>query len=174
MSSGQENWGASGLRKKNHQARASVEYAQFWSKRMSLEIICTACGVDSLVRKEPVYEGLKKTGDQVFCAACGHEYSSDQVPYKEKTKAPQVFDDDDKPTKLDIFAEEDRLQNCRHCEHYVANPFVQRCSLHDKEVDATDVCFDFNLKEEKADEDGDQSTVTRDEELQSGLDSLRE
>ena len=141
---------------------------------MSLEIICTACGADSLVRKEPIYEGLKKTGEKVFCAACGHEYSSDQVPYKEKAKAPQVFNDDDRPIKLDIFAEGDRQQNCRHCEHYVVNPFVQRCSLHDKEVDATDVCFDFNLKEEKADEDVDQSTVTRDEELQSGLDSPRE
>ena len=118
---------------------------------MSLEIICSACGVDALVRKEPIYDGFKKTGEKVSCSACGHEYSEEPVPYKEKAKAPQVFNDDDKPKKLDIFGEEERLQNCRHCEHYVVSPFVQRCSLHEKVVDATDVCFDFTLKEDEPD-----------------------
>jgi hypothetical protein len=122
---------------------------------MSLEIICTECGEESFVRKEPVYDGFKKTGEKVSCSSCGHEYpDEDTVPYKERRSRPKVFTEDDKPKKLDIFSEEEKQQNCRHCEHYVVNPFVQRCSLREKEVDATDVCFDFKLKEEpKEDED---------------------
>jgi hypothetical protein len=128
---------------------------------MGLEITCTECGVETLVRKEPVYDGFKKVGEKVFCASCGHEFSDENnVPYMEKKPALSIFDDSDKPKKLDIFKDEERVQNCRHCEYYLVNPFVQRCSLHEKEVDATDVCFDFKLKEQEEAEAEDEGDTT--------------
>jgi hypothetical protein len=128
---------------------------------MGLEIICTECGVETLVRKEPVYDGFKKVGEKVFCASCGHEFSNEnEIPYQEQKKKPAIFNDSDKSKKLDIFKDEERTQNCRHCEYYIVNPFVQRCSLHEKEVDSTDVCFDFKLKEQKAAEPENEGDAT--------------
>lgn len=115
---------------------------------MSLEIICPECHAETLVRKEPVYDGFKKAGEKIFCSSCGFEFPDDQkVPYRKKA-APKVFEESDRPRKIDIFRDDEKEQNCRHCEHYVVNPFVQRCALHEKEVQATDICFDFKKKEE--------------------------
>lgn len=116
---------------------------------MGLEITCPECGAETLVRKEPMYDGFKKTGERIFCTSCGHEFPDESsIPYKER-KALCVFDESDKPKKLDIFDEEEKVRNCRHCEHYIVNPFVQRCALTQKEVEATDVCFDFKMKEDE-------------------------
>ncbi len=126
----------------------------------NVEIVCTACGEESLLKREPVYEGFKKTGEALSCSACGHPYADEsEVPFKEKKRlsifadddVPQkvnIFGDDDRSEKIDVFADEERQKNCRHCEHYVVNPFTQRCGLHDREVQATDFCPDFK-KEEK-------------------------
>jgi len=122
---------------------------------MSVEIICAACGADTLIRREPVYEGFKKTGQKLSCAACGHEYASEEdVPFKGRSTS-SIFGEEDRPRRPEVFAEEDRSRrpevfaaaergrNCRHCRHYLLNPFTQRCGLHQKEVRATDVCDDF-------------------------------
>ena len=111
-----------------------------------VEIVCTECGADALVRREPVYEGFKKVGEKFSCSACGHEFASEkEVPYK-KSRKPSVFDDSDRVRKVDVFSKEDRGRNCRYCAHYLVNPFTQRCALHFKEVKATDFCDDFEPK----------------------------
>ena len=108
-----------------------------------VEILCTSCGADTLLKREPRYEGLKKVGERLLCATCGHEYAAeDVVPFKLK-KTVQVFSEDDKPRKADLFAGDEKGRNCRHCRHYLVNPFTQRCGLHFKAVQATDVCPDF-------------------------------
>lgn len=118
--------------------------------KRSLEIACTACGGDSLVKREPVYDGFVKVGERFRCLSCGHVYESEaEVPFK-KTLAPTVFDPEDAPRQVDVFTEDEKTRNCRHCRHYVVNPFTQRCARHEKEVQATDVCDDFELPEAKA------------------------
>lgn len=113
----------------------------------SLEIKCVACGEDTIVRREAVYDGFKKTGEKFICMSCGHQYlSEDTVPFKQ-VRGPSIFTENEKPSIPDIFAGKD-LSNCRRCRHYVVNPFVQRCSLHEKEVQATDVCDDFQAPED--------------------------
>ncbi len=110
----------------------------------SIEIICTECGVDALLRREPEYDGFKKVGDALFCSACGYQYASEEdVPFKVLHKA-EVFTDADKSKTVDIFKEEELHKNCRYCKHYVFNPFAQRCDLHKKFVEATDICDDFD------------------------------
>jgi len=109
------------------------------------EIHCTACGKDALVRREAVYDGFKKTGEQWVCVSCGHAYEEADAPWKTSRARPQIFSDDDAPKRVNLFTDDER-QNCRHCKHYLVNPFTQRCGLHRKEVQATDCCPDFEAK----------------------------
>ena len=111
-----------------------------------VEIVCSECGAEALIRREPVYEGFKKVGEELICSSCGHRYASEEeIPFKE-AKELSVFDESDKAKIIDVFADEERGQNCRYCDHYLVNPFTQRCSLHFKEVKATDHCDDFEAK----------------------------
>jgi len=110
-----------------------------------VEILCPQCGEESFLRREPVYDGFRKTGEKLTCAACGHRFESEsEVPFK-GAKGPGVFGPADRSRKPDLFAG-DEVRNCRRCEHYVVNPFVQRCVLHGRTVEATDGCADFAAK----------------------------
>jgi hypothetical protein len=110
------------------------------------QIQCSACEEVSLLKRTPKYDGFKKIGETLCCAACGHEYASeDEVPFKGPAR-PRVFDDDDAPKAVRVFGDEEKGRFCSHCRHYVVNPFTQRCSRHNRVVEATDVCGDFERK----------------------------
>ncbi len=111
---------------------------------MSVEIICSACGAEAFLSREPVFEGFRKTGEVLSCSACGFVFASEaDVPFKEKERAPQVFTDADRSEKVELFSEGENKHLCRYCAEYVVNPFIQFCSHHKKEVQATDSCSDF-------------------------------
>jgi hypothetical protein len=119
--------------------------------KVSVEIICTACGADTFVRREPEYDGFVKKGEKFICGSCGHKYASEaEVPFKQK-KSQSIFGEGDKLKKVEIFRSDEAGKNCRHCTHYVVNPFTQRCGLHDRVVQATDICGDFEKSEEGKD-----------------------
>ena len=108
-------------------------------------IMCSECGEDTINEKKPVYEDFRKVGNRLFCASCGHEFNDiGEVPFKEK-KSPSLFDED-VPSRPGVFAEEEDIRNCRRCRHYIVNPFTQRCGLHFKPVEATDICDDFEAR----------------------------
>lgn len=110
----------------------------------SNEIICRACGADTLVVRQPVYEGFTKTGEAFTCAACGHTYPNEaEVPFKQNTSAPAIFSAADHSEPLNLFAEDEGKRICRYCVNYVVNPFTQWCHVHRKEVEATDHCDQF-------------------------------
>ena len=114
-----------------------------------LEIVCSACGKETFIRREPVYEGFRKTGEQLFCATCGYEYASeDELPCRESGPA-RLFDEGDRSPTPAVF-EGTIIRNCRRCRHYVVNPFKQMCGLHRREVQATDCCSDFAAQEEES------------------------
>lgn len=114
----------------------------------AVEILCAACGAEAFLRREALYEGLRKTGEQLLCSACGFEYPSEaEVPFKEKAAAPQVFTEADRPTKVELFEEGETRRLCRYCTEYVVNPFMQFCSRHKREVLATDTCPQFSEKD---------------------------
>jgi len=115
---------------------------------MGAEILCPACGQEALLRREPVYEGLRKTGEQCSCASCGHRFSSaDEIPFKQR-EGPQVFSEADKSKTIDVFADDEHKRLCRYCKNYVVNPFTEWCSTHHKEVTATDGCDRFEPVED--------------------------
>ena len=114
----------------------------------SLEIVCSACGAESLLTRTPRYDGFTKVGEELKCASCGHVYDDeDAVPFK-RGSAPAVFSENDRPREISVFRDDEKGRTCRHCEHYVVNPFVQRCGLHNREVEATDTCSDLLPRED--------------------------
>ncbi len=101
------------------------------------------------MKREPVYEGFKKTGEKFVCTACGHTYADEkEVPFKQAKKLA-IFTEDEVPKAVKIFGEEEKGHTCRYCTHYLVNPFTQRCGLHFRQVQATDCCDDFERKDEK-------------------------
>jgi len=113
----------------------------------SLKINCTACGRTALIRTEPVYEGFKKIGEVFICTQCGEHYdSADTTPFIKRDAQPQVFSADDKPAALSIFSEDERRRCCGWCNHFVVNPFSQRCGLSNRDTQATDLCAGFEKK----------------------------
>lgn len=113
-------------------------------KASSKTIHCPACRAESLLKRSPRYEGFKKVGETLSCAECGHEFADEaSVPFTEKAR-PQIFSPDDAPKAIRVFKAEEHGQFCRYCRHYVVNPFTQRCSLHKRLVQATDICPQFD------------------------------
>lgn len=120
----------------------------------AVEIICSNCGADTLLKREAVYDGFEKTGERLTCSSCGHEYANEAaVPFKAREVAPAVFTDADRSAKVDVFDEGENHRLCRYCAHYIVNPFTQFCSVHKKEVQATDSCPRFEKAAEKNDAD---------------------
>lgn len=112
-------------------------------------IQCSACGEASFLKRTPSYEGFRKTGEILSCAACGHVFEAESaVPFRERNR-PRVFAPDDRPQKVQIFHSDEAGRCCRHCEHYVVNPFVQRCALHNRVVEATDFCERFSRRRDQ-------------------------
>lgn len=115
---------------------------------MSIEIVCTACGKESLLVRKPKYEGFARVGESLTCAACGHEFASEaEVPFK-TAQVVTVFTDADRSRDVRVFAEGEAMGLCRNCANYVVNPFLQWCGHHKKEVEATDSCPQFAKKPE--------------------------
>ncbi len=114
----------------------------------SAGIRCPACGREALLLRAPRYEGLKKTGEDLTCSACGHAFPDEaSVPFLTADR-PAVFTDADRSAVVDPFAHDERGRLCRYCAHYVVNPFLQWCARHKREVQATDVCDRFERKPE--------------------------
>jgi ribosomal protein S27E len=108
-----------------------------------LEIHCPACGKITLLRREPVYEGFQKTGEKLFCSECGAGFASEEeTPFVADDKTA-IFTDADRSQDVEIFKESEKRRYCHYCANYVVNPFMQWCSFHKKEVEATDTCDRF-------------------------------
>ncbi|MBU0678819.1 MAG: hypothetical protein KJ626_11970 [Verrucomicrobia bacterium] len=115
---------------------------------MKVEIVCPSCGAESLLLRKPEYEGLKKVGETLACASCGHTFASEEdVPYKEHAGV-QVFTEEDRSQDVKVFEKDEKDRLCRYCANYVVNPFTQWCGRHKKEVEATDTCGAFERRKE--------------------------
>ncbi len=112
----------------------------------TVEIRCPACNRDTLLMRTPRYEGFTRAGETLSCSACGHEFENEEsVPFRHR-RAVRVFTDADRPASVRVFDEREAEKLCRHCAHYVVNPFMQWCGRHKREVEATDSCRDFERR----------------------------
>ena len=72
---------------------------------MPVEIICSSCGAEAFLKREPVFEGLKKAGEELSCSACGFIFASEaDVVFTERAAAPKIFTDADRSKKVEVFA----------------------------------------------------------------------
>ncbi|TFH18193.1 MAG: hypothetical protein E4H02_00735 [Lentisphaerales bacterium] len=125
---------------------------QFMAAVKQVEITCSACNRDSILVRSAKYEGFKRVGDALTCSSCGYEYENEEsVPFKPK-KAIRLFTDDDTSRAIHVFSDDEKGRICRYCEHYVVNPFTQKCGLHIRTVEATDTCDDFSVHEKAQEE----------------------
>jgi rubredoxin len=97
------------------------------------KIFCPACRQESALKVEKIYHGLTPAGERKVCAFCGYEFA-DGEPEAIADRPPGWTGD------------EELRKICRRCRHYVVNPFVEKCVLHSREVEATDTCPDFTLR----------------------------
>jgi hypothetical protein len=109
----------------------------------SFKTICSACGERSFLKRVTKYDGFKKAGEVLKCAACGHEFATESEAPAPMKARPGIFDESDAPRALHIFDDDEKGRLCRYCAHFVVNPFTQRCGRHKKVVEATDTCSDF-------------------------------
>ena len=112
------------------------------------ELHCPVCAKETLVIKEAVYDGFTRIGEQIKCAVCGHIFEAPEASSPAKPKIPALFSEDDLPPPVQLFHEGEGRTICRYCNNYLVNPFKQWCGLHEKEVEATDTCDQFEPKPE--------------------------
>jgi hypothetical protein len=108
-----------------------------------VESRCTACGRTALFIRKAEYDGFTRIGEYWTCSSCGARRAAAPAPPKPR---PALFAEVDRPAAPNIFGEEESRRLCRHCAHYLVNPFTQRCFLHQRTVEATDSCPDFTAK----------------------------
>src|ERR1035437_8556797 len=110
-------------------------------------IQCPACGEASLLKRAPRYDdNFRKVGERLTCAACGQAFADEAAVPFTKRAAPKIFGDDDRPKDLHIFDDDEHGGTCLHCRNYLVNPFTQRCGLHNRVVEATDTCGQFEAR----------------------------
>ncbi len=119
------------------------------------EIICQYCGASSFLVKKTIMDGWTKKGEALLCSSCSKVIQdiSEEEKLTEKNKG-----EINKKASLDrlsgvlgaeelkkptIVSEEDEKQFCRDCKHYISHPFLDRCSLHQIEVNPMDDCKSF-------------------------------
>lgn len=109
------------------------------------KVVCPSCGEESFFKRVPRYDGFKKIGESLKCAACGHEFAAESEVPKPRAK-PAIFDESDAPRTVQVFQDDEKGRFCRYCRHFVVNPFTQRCGRNQKTVEATDSCTDFEAR----------------------------
>lgn len=118
------------------------------NKSIEIEMVCPACGKEAILRRSPRYDGFRRIGENLNCSTCGHEFTSEgEVPFKKKPQSA-LFNRSELNDQPQIFKSDDAAHLCRHCAHYVVNPFIQRCTLLKKEVEATDSCVNFKIHQQ--------------------------
>jgi len=116
-------------------------------------IDCPHCGRNSFLKKVAVMDGWTKKGDILACAACSAKIA-DIKPEEEKTAFPkeksisslESLFGEKHASGPKLEASEDEKAFCRDCKNYIVHPFMNRCGLHNKEVNPMDDCPDFVKK----------------------------
>ncbi len=111
---------------------------------------CPHCGQSSFLKKESVMDGWTKKGEILACAACSVkiadlELEKDFLSQKTENSVSVLADllGAEEVVKPELSAAEDEKHFCRDCGHFISHPFMDRCSLHEKDVNPMDDCQDF-------------------------------
>lgn len=118
------------------------------------KINCPHCGEKSFVKEKKEFDdsfSLKERS--FFCALCGGKLvppSSSSPKVKNSSAADRLSAllGGEKVQKVSFEKTADDGHFCLHCVHYLKHPFMTRCALTLKEIEATDNCEKFECKDE--------------------------
>ena len=119
------------------------------------KINCPHCGEKSFVREKKNYDEafvLKKS--EFVCALCGRVLEGKE-PGRSAAAGKNSASDrlsallgGEKVQKISFAPEDGDGRFCLHCVNYIKHPFLNRCGLTLKEIQATDSCEHFEAKSE--------------------------
>ena len=119
------------------------------------EINCKYCGENSFLVKKTLMDGWIKSGEVLICSSCSKviekiDETKNEIKENNRVKTSlNKFSDflgGETLSKPNIDSDGDK-QFCRDCKHYISHPFLDRCSLHQKEVNPMDDCSLFSKKD---------------------------
>ena len=115
-----------------------------------VEIICQNCKQETLLKREPIYNGFNKIGTKLICTGCNFIFVNEaDIIFKKSETKKFIFTDEDISREEKIFDKNENSKLCRYCTYYIVNPFTQYCSSNRKEVQATDSCNKFKKSSPK-------------------------
>ena len=116
------------------------------------KIKCPHCGEYAFFKEKKIYDdSFTLTGVKHICFLCGAE-----ADIKAETGTGNSRGALDKLSKLlggetvgkvSLDLADDEVRFCCHCTHYIKHPFMNRCGLTLKEIEATDSCENFKAHE---------------------------
>ena len=122
------------------------------------EIVCMHCGANSFLVKKSIMDGWTKVGEVLLCSSCaGMIYdltAQEEEPEKTDNKPKEdcsldslsSFLGTEREEKPSLDSEDLEKHFCRDCKYFVHHPFLDRCSLHEKEINPMDDCKSFIIK----------------------------
>lgn len=125
--------------------------------------VCPECGQEIFVQEKTLMDDWKPVGKVLVCPLCGahlsrqghHSIDLDE----EKEKKPDTSalsallgeDDSEEIGPLELDGNEGHF--CRDCRYYIVHPFMNRCTLHECEVNPMGDCDDFIHRSKKNEDD---------------------
>lgn len=118
--------------------------------RAGEEVVCEYCGKESFLVKKAILDGWKKVGDFLACSACGEKIADLDTDGEAATNGKKAgllsLLDVQEEKKIDFLATDDEKKFCRDCENFISHPFLNRCALHEKNVEPMNDCVQFKRK----------------------------
>lgn len=119
-------------------------------------VVCPHCGERTVIKEKKIFDdGFSLKEIKFLCGLCGGEVEKSNGSEKKDAGASSAAAErlsallgGEKVQKMVLAPEEDDGHFCLHCRHYIKHPFLTRCALTLKEVQATDSCGKFELGNE--------------------------
>ena len=118
------------------------------------KVLCPHCGEKTLAKEKKLLdENFSPAGVKFVCAFCGGELempsAAAPAPSKEEEAAERLSRllGGERVAKAAFAPEADDGHFCLHCKNFVKHPFMNRCGLTMKEVQAIDSCEKFEAAE---------------------------
>ena len=101
-------------------------------------------------------DGFRKIGEVLVCMLCGAELGSPEVPDSAGTAQDNKKLNDlslllgaAPSARARLTAADDEKRFCKDCAHFLPHPFVDRCELDNRPVEAMDDCPQFTQRNKK-------------------------
>jgi len=124
--------------------------------------ICPVCGQEILVQEKALMDGWEAVGKVLFCPMCDahlsrqSETSLDIDPEEESDTSSSALTDllgeSEEPPAPTLDTEGKKQPFCRDCSYMIVHPFMNRCTLHECEVNPMSDCADFTPRDANAEE----------------------